>query len=129
MNPVQPEELSALIDGELDARRAAEVEAQIASDEGLRATFESLRDLDSRWRAAARTVVLAPQVHLPAPARWSGGWIPAIAIAAALVSVRIATRLIDTTTMAFALQAFVLAIVLARVAWAGRSDVRSGINP
>lgn len=128
MIPVQPEELSALIDGELDPRRAAEVEMQIAADRELRVTFEALRDMDDRWRAAARTIAFVPQVRLPARATWNG-WFMALAVTIALVGVRAAVRVIDTTTIGFAFQILVLAAVLARIAWLERKDARRGINP
>jgi anti-sigma factor RsiW len=123
MTPVQPEELSALIDGELDPQRADEVESQIAADPHLRATFETLRDLDERWRTAARTGALAPRVSLPAPAFWKG-WAWVLVVAAALAGVRVAVRLVDTTTIAYALQGLVLVFVLAGIAWLGRSEMR-----
>jgi anti-sigma factor RsiW len=128
MIPVQLEELSALIDGELDPRRAAEVEMQIAADRELRAAFEVLRDLDDRWRASARTAAFVPQVRLPARARWNGRFMT-LAVAIALVGVRAAVRMIDTTTIGFAFQFLVLVAVLARIIWLERKDARRGINP
>ena len=123
MTPVQPEELSALIDGELDPRRAEEVEMQIAADPHLRATFEALRDLDARWRAAARSGAMAPQVRLPAPVLRMG-WMWRLAVAAALVGVRVAMRMVDASAIAYALQGLVLVLVLAGVTWLGRSEMR-----
>ena len=128
MIPVQPEELSALIDGELDPRRAAEVEMQIAADRELRVAFEALRDMDDRWRTAARAIAFVPEVRLPARAAWNGRFM-ALAVAIALVVVRVAVRVIDTTTVAFAFQMLVLAAVLAWIAWLERKDARRGINP
>ena len=128
MIPVQPEELSALIDGELDPQRTSELKAQIAADPALRASFEALRDLDNRWRAAARTAAFIPQIRPPAPARWNG-WLTAVAVAAALVGMRIAVRATDTTTTELAVQALVLAAVLTRITWLGLSDTRLGVDP
>jgi anti-sigma factor RsiW len=128
MIPVQPEELSALIDGELDPQRAAEVEIQIAADRELRVTIETLRNFDDRCRASARTVAFVPQVRLPAPAR-RNGWFVALAVAIALVGARTAVRMIDTTTIAYAFQVLVLAAVLAGIVWLERKDARRGINP
>ena len=128
MIPVQPEELSALIDGELDPLRAAEVEMQIAADRELRVAFEALRDMDDRWRTAARTIAFVPEVRLPARAAWNGRFM-VLAVAIALVGVRVAVRVIDTTTVGFAFQMLVLAAVLAWIAWLERKDARRGINP
>lgn len=128
MIPVQSEELSALIDGELGSHRAAEVEIQIAADQELCATFETLRDFDGRWRASARTAVFVPPIRFPPPAR-ANGWAAPLAVVFALVGVRSAVRLIDTTTIAFAFQALVLAAVLARIAWQERKDRRRPANP
>ena len=128
MIPVQPEELSALIDGELDPQRAAEVGMQIAADRELRVAFEALRDMDDRWRTAARAIAFVPEVRLPARAAWNGRFM-ALAVAIALVGVRVAVRVIDTTTVGFAFQMLVLAAVLAWIAWLERKDARRGINP
>jgi anti-sigma factor RsiW len=128
MIPVQPQELSAFIDGELNPQRAAEVEIQIAANRELRATFEALRDLDDRWRASARTVAFVPQIRLPASATWNSRFMT-VAVTIALVGIRVAVRMIDTTMIAFAFQALVLAAVLARIAWLERKGARPGINP
>ena len=65
MKPVLPEELSALMDGELDADRAREVETQVAADPHLRAEFSRLVETDAHWRAAAATAVFSPAVPRP----------------------------------------------------------------
>jgi anti-sigma factor RsiW len=124
MIPVQPEELSALIDEELDSQRSHEVEIQIAADQDLRATFEALRELDSAWRAAARTIVSDSQARLPARAGWNG-WSAILLMATVLVGMRITARAIDTTTIAFAFQALALVALLVGVARLGWSDVQS----
>jgi anti-sigma factor RsiW len=121
MTPVQVEELSAFIDGELDAQRSAEVEAQIASDRELRAAFEALRDLDRRWRASARKAAFVPEIRLPPPVG-RNGWVRQLAAATALVGVRLAVRLTDTTTLAFVFQLVVLVVVLVRIVWLERRN-------
>ena len=52
-----------------------------------------------------------------------------VAVTIALVGIRVAVRMIDTTTIAFAFQALVLAAVLARIAWLERKGARPRINP
>lgn len=128
MNPVQPEELSALLDGELDTRRTAEVERQIAADPQLQAEFELLAGLDEDWRAAARTAAFAPEVRIPAAGRWNG-WALTLAVAIGLVGVRAGVRLIEPVVIAFAFQALVLAAVLAGVVWLGWTQEQDGRSP
>jgi anti-sigma factor RsiW len=47
-------DLSALIDGELDADREAELRARLAADSALAARFEALSEIDLRLRALSR---------------------------------------------------------------------------
>ena len=60
MNAIDPAELSAYLDGELDAGRAAEIENAIAGDSTLQAEFERLQALDVEWTVAARTAMSPP---------------------------------------------------------------------
>lgn len=92
MKPVLPEELSALLDGELDAVRVAEIKAQIDKDPALRQKLEALRAADAGWRAAADSLVFTPAVRLGvgeralAPGKsGGGGWLAALAISLALL--------------------------------------------
>ena len=130
MTPVQPEELSALLDGELSPERAAEIERRMASDPALRTAFEALSDLDARWRTAARTAVFTPVIARPAPQ--PGTWMAAAGIAAGLVVLRLVVRAIDVEGLAFALQAVVLAALLAglvRMVRADQSALSQGAMP
>jgi len=122
MIPVEPEELSALIDGELDPPRAAEVELLIAADEDLRAALASLRELDTQWRAAAQMSVFVPRIRVAQPQRMKN-WLPSLPIALGLAGARAALRLMDATVLAFVLQALVLAVLLAGTAWLCRRDL------
>jgi len=67
MRPIEPAELSAFIDGELDAGRAAEVRAALASDAALRARYESLAHADAHLRSVAAGMTLSPRIRWPAP--------------------------------------------------------------
>jgi anti-sigma factor RsiW len=130
MTPVQPEELSALLDGELSAERAAEIERQMVSDPALRAEFELLSDLDAQWRTAARTAVFTPGLVRPTPQR--GTWMAAAGIVAGLVALRIVVRVIDVESLAYAMQAVVLAVLLAglvRMVRADQSAIGRGVMP
>lgn len=90
MRPIDPAELSALIDGELDDSRAAEVRAALAGDEALRARYAELTGADAHLRSIAAGVELSPRIRLPsrsaAPAaRPAVLWpaLPVVVIAAA----------------------------------------------
>lgn len=65
MRPIDPAELSALLDGELDASRAAEVRAALAGDAALRAQYEALAQADAQLRAFAASLELNPRIRLP----------------------------------------------------------------
>jgi hypothetical protein len=64
MKPILPEELSALLDGELPAERAAEVRQALADNTTLRQEFERLTMLDANLKACAATAAFAPRVSL-----------------------------------------------------------------
>jgi anti-sigma factor RsiW len=126
MKPVQPEELSALLDGELDSERAREVEMQIAADPQLRAEFDALSWADARWRAAAATAVFAPAVELPTRAG-RASWIAfAAALTGGLVCLRVAPKLVESLAFGFGLHAISFAALLAALAWLARAD-RGGL--
>lgn len=129
---VAPEEMSALLDGELDAARAREVEAQLRSDAALRAEFEALAACDARWRAAADAAAFAPVVRLPVgvasvgAARVEGaGWLTALAIAiGGLIAARSVLKLSGSDAFAFSLPAVALLLLLAMVVWLATGERR-----
>ncbi len=67
-NPVQEFELSALIDGELDPARAAEIRSAIAADPVLRAQYEYFAKADRAWAAAAASARFRPALPRDASA-------------------------------------------------------------
>jgi anti-sigma factor RsiW len=88
MKPIEPTELSAYIDGELDAGRAAEVRAALDMDASLRGQYAALMRADAHLRsvAAAAGTTLHPRVRLPARKPASAGvWraVPVLVIPAA----------------------------------------------
>jgi hypothetical protein len=64
MNPIDPAELSALLDGELPARRAQEVRHALRVDPALASAFESLARLDGACKAQAAGLAFTPGVSL-----------------------------------------------------------------
>ena len=75
MSGLDPAELSALLDGELDPARAREVEAMIAADPALAAEFERLKLADGHMRSIAEAAAFRPELRLPEPSpRRSGAW-------------------------------------------------------
>lgn len=126
MKPVDPAELSALLDGELSPERSREVEAAIASDPELRAEWEQLRTLDARWRSAAATAAFRPQIVAEkasgAAAQTSPGrrLSPALdtwffGVLAGLVIPRFLPKLIDLPLLSISLHAAALVVVVTYV--------------
>lgn len=64
MSPIDPAELSALIDGELTPARAGEVRAAMQRDPSLKAEFERLGRFDAACREAASTAEFRPLVTI-----------------------------------------------------------------
>lgn len=129
MKPVQAEELSALLDGELEPGRAREVEMQIAADPALRAEFEALSEEDAVCRAAAKAAVFSPEVRLPENPR-GAGWLTALALSiGGLIGVRIVLKLTGSDVLAFGLPAISLMLVLAAVVWIARTEQRDVPEP
>lgn len=78
MKRVDDCELSALIDEELTAERAAEVRQAIADDPVLRRQYEELVRLDDELQAHGRDAVFQPRVEIPQCRRVFGihmGWL------------------------------------------------------
>jgi anti-sigma factor RsiW len=117
MTRVQPEELSALLDGELNPTRAREVETQIAADPELRGELQLLRETDARWRAAAATAAFQPALRLPDAAHRPRRFLAATTVIMTLTAVRMAAKLTDSLVLSFGLQAVVFATVLAAIVW------------
>lgn len=114
MRPIEPFELSAFIDGELDAERTAEVRAALATDEALRAQHEALLHADAQLSSLAAGMTLIPHIRLPPPkalpaARARGGlWqaLPALVIPAAWLIARLSAT--DWLAVAASVLAFLV---------------------
>lgn len=127
MTPVRPEELSALLDGELDPSRAREVRQQIDTDPALRWEFEELSAADASWRKAAAALAFTPRVELPIAreaAADSTGWLPSLATATGLlILVRIVLKLAGSEALMFGLPAMLLALLLVGVVGLVRAEL------
>ena len=79
MQPIDPAELSAFLDGELSPARAEEVRAALAQDPIMRQSYEQLVALDARWKAQASAALFVPRVQFPR-SRVSARWLMAAAV-------------------------------------------------
>jgi anti-sigma factor RsiW len=122
MSDLDPAELSALLDGELNAARAAQVEAIIATDVRVQAEYETLEEADARWRSMALGAAFRPQMRWPIPTKPA---LPAWATAALFLIpiVSIAGKLAGAMVASFALNGLALLVIVACiVAGASFSD-------
>ena len=107
--PVEPHELSGLLDGELDPQRVTEIRCAIEVDAQLRAEFDRLSALDHAWSAAVTGAAFRPRVSLPAyspPVRL------AVVLAVGLL-ILVAARLVPKMMLSFASAVVVSVLVLA----------------
>jgi anti-sigma factor RsiW len=124
VKPVQPEELSALLDGELDGVRAREVEARMATDPALRLEYEALAASDADWRAAAGSAAFTP-VASPFKAETDRRGIQTLMMTlAALVASRIVMKLAASEALVLGLSAISLGLLLTVVVAIVRTDQR-----
>lgn len=115
MTDVSQEELSALIDGELDPARAAIVRAAIHADPELAAQFQGLNALDEALRMTATEAAFSPVFTLPATteaAAISWRWPASIAAILMLVVVRLLPKLIELPLLGLMAQLLVLGTVI-----------------
>ncbi len=119
MNPFDPAELSAYLDGELPAERAHEIERLLESDPAARAEFASLAKAHAGWQASARTAAFQPAVNLraigaPRERRLttSAGIVAFIIL---LVVAQVILRVFDALALVLVLECIALAVVLAGV--------------
>src|SRR6185369_8336753 len=102
------EELSALLDGELNPTRTREVEMQIAADPELRGELQLLRESDARWRAAAATAAFEPALRSRDAANRPRRFLAATTLIVTLTAVRMAAKLTNSLVVGFGVQAVVL---------------------
>lgn len=114
MKPIDPAELSGLLDGELTAARAQEVRQAFGADPQLRASYDALCGLDDQLQRCAAAIRFEPgRPVIARPAR-RGGWLVAVVIL--LVAIRAASKLspplvgnlLEATALLIALAWFLL---------------------
>lgn len=118
--PVEEFEVSALIDGELDPTRAAEVRRAIERDPGLHAQFLRFAAADRAWAGAARSAQFVPAVVRDAVSPWPSRARAWVVTALALVTVvgRMVPKVLPVDLVAAMLvHGLVLAAVIAVVVW------------
>lgn len=125
MKPLAPEELSALMDGELDPARAREVEEIIATDATARDAFARLLELDRVCRMAADGAAFEPALTLDEPARRAWSSLTVMAMVAALTWVRLAPKWMTSPAPGLLLHAAALAVLLIGLLWQVQSESRA----
>ncbi len=65
MKPIDPSEISTLLDGELSKEREEQVRRAIAEDPVLQREYELLAGLHTEWLAKAREARFCPDVAIP----------------------------------------------------------------
>jgi anti-sigma factor RsiW len=114
MRPIDPAEISALLDGELPPDRAEEVRRAIAADESLRRVYCELSAMDAELKASAAQAVFQPHLVLPETASNYGFRIFLAAVA--LVLARVVMKL-SSPELAAGLAMILLAVVIGWVLW------------
>lgn len=109
MTPIDPAELSALLDGELSAERAAVVRQALADDPALRAEYEAMLRCDTAWKAAAATARFTPQVSLH-QSLW-GYRLRAAGVVSGLLLLRIALKVMPSA-LAVPIETVLLTVLL-----------------
>ena len=111
IDPIQPYELSALLDGELPAQRAAEVREALRIDPVLQAEFAQLTVLDRRWLELAAQASFSPNITLATKARPWPHWSVVTVFVAGLVGVRFLTKLDFNLAFQFVVHVLVLSVI------------------
>jgi anti-sigma factor RsiW len=125
MSDPDPAELSAFLDGELTAVRAAQVEAIIAADARVRAEYEMLAKADARWRSMALGAAFRPQVSWPVPTQPAlPRWAPVLLFFIPIAS--IAGKLAGTMVASLAINGLALLLLVACTVAAASFSDRTG---
>lgn len=114
MKQVEDEELSALLDGELNPERAEAVRAALGADPALGKEFDALSQLDARLRDLVEAEAFMPDVTFPIPVTneaFVRYWPAGIAVVAALIVARFVPKLAELPLFGIAFQLAVCAAI------------------
>lgn len=130
MSDLQNDELSGLLDGQLETRRADEVRTLIAADRALHNHFEALRRLDAQLREAAEEATFLPRISLPLTGV-VGARSPNLPTSALLVAgvllVRFIPKFVERASLSFVLPLaamYVIGLVVSRMVREGKPVTR-----
>ena len=129
MNPIQPEELSAFLDGELSAQRMREVQQQLDVNVELRAQFDTLQRLDRQWHAASLGARFKPSIQLLPLSEPRSRVLGILALGTALAALRLLLKIFDAQIVLLVLvNAGLLAALLGATLWLiNRESERQGL--
>lgn len=122
MRPIESAELSAYLDGELDAARAQDVVIALAGDAKLRAELEQLKKQDAAWASAASTAISQPKLRLVPEEAKSSARARIVVITMVLVAVRLFPKMEDLFLLGIVLHCAVLVAALAWIVRVMRDD-------
>lgn len=131
MTPIHEEELSALLDGELDATRAAEVRRGIRADPRLEVAFAEMSRLDVKLRATAEAAAFTPALNLSKiGSATASRTLAIVAGGAALLGVRFLPKVGDAAALGIGFQAVAGVGILLLVARLARAEpIPGGASP
>jgi anti-sigma factor RsiW len=122
MRLVEPAELSAYLDGELDPDRARELAAALAEDADLRAAYEALANSDKSWQLAAAAASFKPAIDLSSHENSRASRLTEIMVVAVLVALCVMSKTTDAITLGLILHGIALAIALPWIVRMARED-------
>lgn len=124
MKPIDPAEISALLDGELPRQRADQVRRAIAEDEALGREYEKICALDGDLKVYAQSVAFRPRVSVSAA---PASRIPLIPLAFACLLLRFVLKSVPPvlgTGLEIAVLVFLVGWALQRLLAASEQDCR-----
>ena len=129
-NNISPEELSALLDGELLPKRASEVRQALAQDAALAAQYAQLEKLHQHCMSAAENARFEIAIPLPAPVE-PRCKLPTIVIAVVIPAIAIQHLAAwpDSFALAVMIHAVVLLIVLMTIGQLARIPDAAALSP
>ena len=109
MKPVDPAEISALLDGELPPERAEQVRRALAEDGELRCVFENLSVVHGDLTACGVAARFRPRISVPSSTRFPA--VGVLGFTVAMLVLRVTAKLVPLGVGAV-FQAAALALIL-----------------